>query len=83
LGDAERDVSCKMLKYEEVWGAMYEKPMEHPFGIVAKERIERFRTFYNTERIHKTLGYKTPLKVIQEWKKLWEEQKKITYSYVA
>ena len=65
------------LKYEEVWGAMYENP------IVAKERIERFRTFYNTERIHQTLGYKTPLEVIQEWKKLKEKQNKITYSYVA
>jgi putative transposase len=65
------------LKYEEVWGAMYENP------IVAKERIEKFRTFYNTERIHQTLGYKTPLETIEEWKKQKEELKIITYSYVA
>lgn len=65
------------LKYEEVWGAMYENP------IIAKEKIERFRCFYNTERIHQTLGYKTPLEVIAEYKKQWEEQKNITYSYVA
>jgi hypothetical protein len=29
------------------------------------------------------LGYKTPLEVIQEWKKLKEKQYKITYSHVA
>jgi transposase InsO family protein len=52
------------LKYEEVWGAMYENPL------VAKERIEKFRTFYNTERIHQTLNYKTPLEVIEEYKQL-------------
>jgi len=60
------------LKYEEVWGAMYENPM------MAKERIERFRQFYNTERIHQTLGYKTPQEVIEEWKR-----QQITYSNVA
>lgn len=65
------------LKYEEVWGAMYENP------ITAKERIEHFRHFYNTERIHQTLNYRTPLEVIEEWKKLWKEQKKITYSNVV
>lgn len=65
------------LKYEEVWGAMYENP------IVAKERIERFRIFYNTERIHQALGYKTPLEVIEEWKRQQNEKNKITYSIVA
>ncbi len=59
------------LKYEEVWGAMYENPF------VAKDRIEAFRILYNTERIHQTLDYKTPLEVIQEFKL------KITYSSVA
>lgn len=59
------------LKYEEVWGAMYENPM------IANERIERFRRFYNTERIHQTLDYRTPLEVIEECKA------KITYSHVA
>jgi len=59
------------LKYEEVWGAMYENPM------IAKERIERFRQFYNTERIHQALGYRTPHEVICEAKE------KITYSGVA
>lgn len=61
------------LKYEEVWGAMYENPL------MAKERIETFRIFYNTERIHQTLNYKTPLEVIEEYK----QQTKITYSNVA
>ena len=61
------------LKYEEVWGAMYDNPL------VAKERIEKFRIFYNTERIHQTLNYKTPLEVIEEFKQLSQ----ITYSNVA
>lgn len=61
------------LKYEEVWGAMYENPL------VAKERIETFRTFYNTERIHQSLNYKTPLEVIEEYK----HQLQTTYSNVA
>jgi transposase InsO family protein len=61
------------LKYEEVWGAMYDNPL------VAKERIEAFRTFYNTERIHQSLNYKTPLEVIEEYK----QQSQITYSNVA
>ncbi len=65
------------LKYEEVWGAMYENP------IVAKERIERFRTFYNTERIHQTLNYKTPLEVIMDWKNQHEMNNKFTYSHVV
>lgn len=50
------------LKYEEVWGAMYDNPL------VAKERIEKFRCFYNTERIHQTLNYRTPLEVLEEYK---------------
>ncbi len=66
------------LKYEEVWGAMYQNPL------IAKERIEVFRVFYNTERIHQTLEYRTPLEVIEAWK---EQQKQstdqITYSHVA
>lgn len=61
------------LKYEEVWGAMYENPL------VAKERIEKFRTFYNTERIHQSLNYKTPVEVIEEYK----QQLQIIYSNVA
>lgn len=65
------------LKYEEVWGAMYENP------VVAKERIEQFRKYYNAERIHQSLGYKTPLEAIQEWKIQQENNTKITYSNVA
>ncbi|MEW6701518.1 MAG: integrase core domain-containing protein [Bacteroidota bacterium] len=67
----------QILQSEEVWGAMYENPL------VTKERIESFRTFYNTEYIHQTLGYKTPIEVIEECKKQWKEQKKITYSNIA
>jgi transposase InsO family protein len=59
------------LKYEEVWGAVYSNPLE------AKERIEKFRQFYNTERIHQALGYLTPLEMILKWKE------KITYLFVA
>ncbi len=65
------------LKYEEVWGAMYENPL------VAKERTEAFRLFYNTERIHQTLGYRTPLEVIEEWKQKQQSTTHITYSHVA
>lgn len=61
------------LKYEEVWGAMYENPL------IAKERIETFRTTYNTERIHQTLNYKTPMEVVEEYK----QQSQITYSNVV
>ena len=50
------------LKYEEVWGAMYENPM------IAKERIEAFRKYYNEQRIHQALGYKTPMEKLQEYK---------------
>jgi putative transposase len=50
------------LKYEEVWGAMYENPM------IAKERIDAFRKYYNEQRIHQALGYKTPMEMIQEYK---------------
>jgi transposase InsO family protein len=50
---------------------------ENPF--IAKERIENFRIFYNTERIHQTLNYKTPLEAIEQYK----QQSLITYSNVA
>lgn len=49
------------LKYEEVWGAMYENPM------VAKERIEAFRKYYNEQRIHQALGYRTPMEIMNEF----------------
>jgi len=61
------------LKYEEVWGAMYDNPL------IAKERIENFRTFYNTERIHQSLNYATPREVLEQYKL----QSQITYSNVA
>ncbi len=65
------------LKYEEVWGAMYDNPL------TAKERIERFRIFYNTQRIHQALNYQTPLEVIEQWKEQHTTNKNITYSNVA
>lgn len=61
------------LKYEEVWGAMYENPL------IAKERIEKFRLYYNNQRIHQSLNYRTPCEVIEEYK----QQSQITYSNVA
>ena len=49
------------LKYEEILGAMYPDP------ITAAERINRFRLYYNDERIHQSLDYKTPMEVSNEW----------------
>lgn len=44
----------RTLKEEEVWLNEYENFQE------AKERIEKFIHFYNTEKIHQSLGYRTP-----------------------
>lgn len=47
----------RSLKYEEVYLKEYGSPRE------AREGIARYMTFYNNERIHQHLGYKTPAEV--------------------
>jgi putative transposase len=44
----------RSLKYEEVYLKDYRSVLE------AKENIDRYFSFYNTERFHESLGYKTP-----------------------
>jgi len=47
----------RSLKYEEVYLHSYETVKE------AKEGIGRYFSFYNRERLHEALGYKTPQQV--------------------
>ena len=47
----------RSVKYEEVYLKDYQTVQE------AKESISNYLTFYNQERIHQSLGYKTPAKV--------------------
>ena len=47
----------RTLKYEEVYLHGYETVRE------AKESIGRYFSFYNRERLHESLGYKTPEEV--------------------
>jgi len=47
----------RTLKYEEVYIHSYETVRE------AKESLGRYFRFYNTERLHESLGYKTPEEV--------------------
>jgi putative transposase len=44
----------RSLKYEEVYLKDYESVTE------ARTGIERYFRFYNQERIHQSLGYRTP-----------------------
>ena len=50
----------RSLKYEEVYLHEYRSPKE------ARERIQAWFTFYNRERPHQSLGYKTPWEVLHE-----------------
>jgi putative transposase len=47
----------RSVKYEEVYLKSYETVRE------AKESLGRYFRFYNTERLHEALGYRTPLEV--------------------
>ena len=47
----------RSLKYEEVYIKDYSDVKE------AKEGIESYFKFYNNERLHQSLGYKTPYEV--------------------
>ena len=44
-------------KYEEVYLHQYRMVPE------ARRSLERYFHFYNTERIHETLGYRTPYEI--------------------
>lgn len=47
----------RSIKYEEVYPNEYNSPKE------AYQQLERYFAFYNNERIHQALGYKTPAQV--------------------
>lgn len=47
----------RSVKYEEVYLNEYRTPRE------AREGITRYLQFYNTERLHQSLGYRTPASV--------------------
>lgn len=47
----------RTIKYEEVYLKDYESPRE------ARKEINNFINFYNDERPHQSLGYKTPASV--------------------
>ena len=47
----------RSVKYEEIYLKNYESVME------AKEQINAYMNFYNNERIHQSLNYKTPKEV--------------------
>lgn len=47
----------RSLKYEEVYLNEYGSPRQ------AREGIQRYLSFYNTERPHQALGYRTPAEV--------------------
>jgi putative transposase len=47
----------RSIKYEEVYLNSYETPRE------ARERLASYLLFYNRERPHQSLGYKTPSEV--------------------
>ncbi len=45
------------MKYEEVYLSEYASPRE------ARQGLSGYLSFYNTERPHQALGYKTPAQV--------------------
>jgi putative transposase len=49
----------RSLKYEEVYLRDYETVFE------AREQIAKYCVFYNTKRPHQSLGYHTPLEILQ------------------
>jgi putative transposase len=48
------------VKYEEVYLHNYETVRE------ARERLTEYLHFYNTERLHQSLGYRTPREIYFE-----------------
>ncbi|MCE5361580.1 MAG: transposase [Acidithiobacillus sp.] len=53
----------RSLKWEEVYINEYASPKE------ARESIRKWFNFYNTQRPHQSLGYRTPYEVLQEGSK--------------
>ena len=58
----------RSVKYEEVYLHQYLSVAE------ARKGLDKYFMFYNTERIHESLGYKTPYEIY--FKKLLEQQLK-------
>ncbi|GAB6886990.1 hypothetical protein JCM13304A_04880 [Desulfothermus okinawensis JCM 13304] len=58
----------RTLKYEEVYIHSYETVKE------ARESLERYFRFYNTERFHESLGYKTPEEIYFGWSQTINKQ---------
>ena len=52
----------RSIKYEEVYLHAYESPQE------ARRQIAQYINFYNFERLHQSLGYRTPAEVYAESK---------------
>jgi putative transposase len=50
----------RSLKYEEVYLNEYETPRQ------AKERIYQYFNFYNHQRPHQSLGYRTPAEILEK-----------------
>lgn len=55
----------RTLKYEEVYIHCYETVKE------ARENLDRYFRFYNTERLHASLGYRTPKEIYLGWKQFY------------
>ena len=47
----------RSVKYEEVYLNEYESPRQ------ARQGLDRYFVFYNGERLHQALGYRTPAEV--------------------
>jgi len=50
----------RSVKYEEVYLNEYRRPRDARHGLTC------YRAFYNTERLHQALGYRTPAEVYAE-----------------
>lgn len=50
----------RSVKYEEVYLHEYDTPK------MARQSLHRYLTFYNRERLHQSLGYRTPAEVYWE-----------------
>ena len=47
----------RTVKYEEVYLTEYETPRE------ARQGLSRYLQFYNEQRLHQALGYRTPAQI--------------------
>ena len=60
----------RSLKYEEVYLHSYTSPKE------ARQGISRYMEFYNQERLHQALNYRTPFEVYHDLSSILEEAAK-------